>query len=67
MPEFEVPRTYSTEDAAAYLQLAPGTLMNYRSRGGGPTYCKIGRRVVYRQRDLDAWLDAHVVGGGRHG
>ena len=67
MSTSDAPRTYSTEDAAAYLQLAPGTLTNLRSRGDGPVYCKIGRRVVYRQADLDAWLDAHAVGGGHHG
>ena len=26
------------------------------SRGMGPTYVKVGRRVVYLQRDIVAWL-----------
>ncbi len=34
------------------------TLEGWRLRGGGPRYLKIGRRVVYRCRDLDAWLAA---------
>ena len=34
------------------------TLEGWRVRGGGPRFLKIGRRVVYRRRDLDAWLAA---------
>jgi hypothetical protein len=26
------------------------------SRRGGPPFAKLGRRVVYRREDLDAWL-----------
>jgi hypothetical protein len=29
--------------------------------GGGPRYCKLGRRVVYRSEDLLAWVAARVV------
>ena len=42
--------------AAAYVGLSPYTLENLRSRGGGPAYSKLGRRVIYRIEDLDAWL-----------
>lgn len=53
----------STDDAAAYICHSPGTLQNWRSLGIGPAYCKVGRRVVYRVADLDAWLSSHAVGG----
>ncbi|MDU5248074.1 MAG: helix-turn-helix domain-containing protein [Varibaculum cambriense] len=53
----------SCSDAARYLNLRPGTLANQRSRGVGPRYYKLGRRVVYRVADLDAWLASHAVGG----
>lgn len=45
-----------TEEAAAYCGSSASTFEKLRLRGGGPVYCKIGRRVVYRVEDLDAWL-----------
>ncbi len=45
--------------AAAYLALSPATLETLRSRGGGPPFVKLGRRVVYRREELDQWLAAH--------
>jgi predicted DNA-binding transcriptional regulator AlpA len=49
----------SAPEAARYLGLSPSTLSKRRVFGGGPKYLKLGRRVVYDTRDLDAWLDAH--------
>ena len=54
----------STRDAAAYLALSPRTLEKWRTRGVGPAYSRIGRRVVYRRDDLDKFVAAGVVGGG---
>ena len=45
-----------TAEAAALLRISPRTLVAWRSRGMGPTYVKVGRRVVYLQRDIVAWL-----------
>ena len=45
-----------TVEAAAYCGSSASTFEKLRLRGGGPVYCKIGRRVVYRVEDLDAWL-----------
>ena len=50
----------STRDAAEYLGLSPKTLETNRTRGGGPPFVKLGRRVVYRRGDLDAWLAERV-------
>ena len=48
------------ETAAAQYIFGPGgserTLQGWRSRGFGPRFLKLGRRIVYRRRDLDAWL-----------
>jgi excisionase family DNA binding protein len=52
------PGAVSTPEAAAYLGLSPATLETLRTRGGGPPFVKLGRRVVYRREDLDAWLNA---------
>ena len=48
---------YETPAAARYLGgVAARTLEAWRVYGRGPRYLKIGDRVVYRRRDLDAWL-----------
>ena len=53
--------------AAAYLGgLSAHTLRNWRTRGVGPRYLRLGDRVVYRIADLDAYLDEVARGGGHH-
>jgi len=42
--------------AAYYLNLPPKTLNNWRSRGEGPRYIKIGARVFYKQSALDEFI-----------
>jgi predicted DNA-binding transcriptional regulator AlpA len=46
-----------TPDAAIVLGLSPRTLEKHRTYGTGPTYRKLGGRVVYRLDDLRAWSD----------
>jgi hypothetical protein len=50
----------STDEAAAYLRLAPSTLVTRRTRGGGPKYVRAAGRVYYRRADLDAYLDGRT-------
>ncbi len=49
-------RVMRTVEAAAYCGSSASTFEKLRLKGGGPVYSKIGRRVVYRVEDLDAWL-----------
>lgn len=54
----------TTPEAARYLSLAPQTLRNWRLKGEGPPFCRVGqKRIVYRITDLDAFLEARLVGG----
>ena len=46
---------FDTQEAAAYLRLELRTLVNWRSRGGGPAYRKHGGRVFYHVSDLERW------------
>ena len=46
----------SVTGAAVYLGVSASFLNKARSYGGGPTYAKLGRRVVYSLTDLDAYL-----------
>jgi predicted DNA-binding transcriptional regulator AlpA len=53
------PRLLTTEAAAEYLSLEPGTLENWRYKGTGPPVTRLGGRAVrYDIKDLDAWVDA---------
>ena len=50
---------YSPREAAEFLGLSPLTLANWRSRGLGPAFVKLGEdqtdRIIYRRRDLEIW------------
>ena len=56
------PQLMTTDAAAEYLDLKPGTLEVWRTRGEPQVpYVKIGRLVRYRRQDLDNWMDARTV------
>lgn len=47
----------TTEEAASYLATTKRTLEAWRYEGGGPTFVKLGGRMVrYRPRDLEAFV-----------
>lgn len=50
----------ATSEAASYLQIAERTLHNWRYRGSGPKFCRIGSRPLYRKQDLDEWISLRV-------
>ena len=51
------PRYLRTPDAAVHLGLSARTLEKHRCYGTGPTYRKLGGRVVYAIEELDAWAE----------
>ena len=55
------PSVVDERGAATLLGIAPATLRNIRSQGRGPKYSRVGRRIVYRVRDVEAYLEAHSV------
>jgi hypothetical protein len=51
-------RRLGEREAAAYLgPVQVRTLQDWRVRGIGPAYSKLGRRVAYAVADLDAFLE----------
>jgi hypothetical protein len=46
------PRFLRTPDAARFLGISPRTLEKHSTYGAGPTYRKIGGRVIYALEDL---------------
>jgi len=46
------------EQAAAQLHRSPDTLRYWRKNGTGPRSFRMGRRVMYAQEDIDAFVAA---------
>ena len=58
------PAGLPTHAAAEYIGVARQTLANWRVRGDGPPYAKLGKsgmKVVYRVVDLDQYLADRVT------
>ena len=47
-------------EAAEVLRLSERTLERMRLTGLGPAFVKAGRRVLYRQADLETWVAAQL-------
>jgi len=48
-------RLVSVQEAARLLGLSASNLNKRRGTGDGPRFMKLGRRVLYDLRDLEAW------------
>ena len=55
------PKVVPAREAARLVGLSDSTLAKLRLNGNGPTYCKLGRRVVYRPSDLEQWLQSRTT------
>jgi hypothetical protein len=57
-PNGEFPDRMMNDEAAAYLRVAPATLMLWRCNGSKTQipYSKVGGRVIYLKSDLEAFL-----------
>jgi hypothetical protein len=47
----------TTVEVAERFRTVPGTVRYWRHVGKGPRSFKVGRRVLYRQADVEAWVD----------
>ena len=55
-----VPELMKPAEASAYIGIQRTTLGKWRCLHLGPPFVKVGGRVAYRRRDLDAWLESRV-------
>ena len=56
-------KEYLTEKEAALLfSLSAATLKTQRSRGGGPTYIRLGTRILYGRKELDRFFQRNEYG-----
>ena len=51
----------NTIQASKYIGVSESLLRKFRQEGGGPKYCKIGSKVVYRIQDLEDFLEDCLV------
>lgn len=60
-----IAKHYNRAEAAALLKewgypIARTTLEALATRGGGPKYCKWGRRPLYTKDDLQEWVSTRL-------
>lgn len=53
--------SFNQKQAACYIGMSTGYLKQKRSDGEGPLYSRVGKRVVYLKKDLDAFLHEHKI------
>lgn len=46
----------TAQEAADLVRRPASTLAYWRHRGEGPQFAKVGKRVLYRRADVEAWL-----------
>lgn len=51
---------FDTRQAANHYGLSESYLNKLRVSGGGCPFAKLGRRVLYRKKDLDAWIGSQL-------
>jgi predicted DNA-binding transcriptional regulator AlpA len=57
-------RLLRVRDVAALTGIPEATLRFWRHERRGPKSAKLGRRVVYREEDVLAWIDAQFENDG---
>jgi predicted DNA-binding transcriptional regulator AlpA len=50
----------TTPEVGAKVRAPAETVRYWRHVGKGPKAFKIGRRVLYRESDVEAWIEQHV-------
>jgi hypothetical protein len=48
------------EEIAKRLLVAPKTLEAWRSRGGGPPFCRVGRLIRYSPLLVQRWVEQNI-------
>ncbi|MFJ6261572.1 helix-turn-helix domain-containing protein [Rhodococcus erythropolis] len=51
----------TVDQAAEHLSISAAALRNWRMKGHGPSYMKLGSAVRYDTEALDDWMDSQVV------
>ena len=56
-------KAFLTEaETAQYLGVSRSFLRKARCYGGGPRYCRLGKKAIrYRKQDLEAWAEENAA------
>lgn len=57
-------RLYTVEELAEEYHLTPAGIYNMRHRGVGPRGCRVGKRVLFPESEVLAWLDSRMDSNG---
>ena len=60
-PETPIKRLHDEKREAERLHLSVRTLQQWRVKGGGPPYLKLGAAVRYNPEAVDKWLAERTV------
>lgn len=52
---------YTPDELAAILGVTRKTLGEWRRLKKGPDYVRVEKNILYRQRDVEAWMDLNTV------
>lgn len=52
----------TTEEVAELFRTVPSSVRYWRHQGKGPRSFRVGRRVLYRRSDVQAWAEAALSG-----
>ena len=58
---FDQSRNYTLDDTELELIGNREKLAQWRHKGTGPAYYRLGRKIIYRGEDLNAWADTQRV------
>ncbi len=61
MQLFDQSRNYTLDDTELELIGNREKLAQWRHKGTGPAYYRLGRKIIYRGEDLNAWADTQRV------
>ena len=56
-------RLMNEAEFCAMVQIEPATARNWRWRGVGPRFFRVGKLIRYRVSDVELWLADNAVGG----
>jgi predicted DNA-binding transcriptional regulator AlpA len=59
--EYSMTKLLRIPEVSELTGIPEATLRFYRHQGTGPKSAKLGRRVVYREVDVQAWVDAQFA------
>ena len=61
MEKKHIKKAAGAEEIASMYSIAAGTLGNWRSRGEGPRFYRVGRKILYRIKDVESFLFQNPV------